>query len=178
MIPPLEKKPFSQILKGTRVVLERTSPKFTTQIWQSLQRDRARGGKLYYWINSEKEVAQSISKEPDPESNGIDYLIFRENKVIGSFHVHTVSYLDHKAEIGYALEMGEEGRGYASEALGLVENEMKRLGFHKLIISCNSKNQRSIKVAERNGFQREGLLVHDCIEDGEFRDSFVFGKLL
>lgn len=86
--------------------------------------------------------------------------------------------MDHKAEIGYGIEKGEEGHGYVSEGLMLVEGEMKRLGFNKMIINCDTGNIRSIKVAERNGFRHEGLLLQDCIEDGKFRDSMLFGKLL
>lgn len=178
MIPPLEKKPFAKILRGKRITLEITSPKHTTLIWEYLQRDRALGGRNYRWVESKKEVAQYISKEPEPDFKEVNYLIFFEERVVGSIHVHTMSYLDHKAEIGYALEKGEQGKGFASEALGLVEKEMILLGFNKLIISCNAENSRSIRVAERNGYRREGLLVQDCIENGEFRDSLVFGKLL
>jgi hypothetical protein len=178
MISALEKRPFSKTLDGNRICLVSVSPRFTTAIWEYLQRDRALGGRNYRWVQSEEDVAHYISKEPESDAREIDYLILFEGRVVGSFHVHTVSYLDHKAEIGYALEKGEEGKGFASEALGLVECEMKRLGFNKLIISCNSNNSRSIKVAERNGFHREGLLIQDCIENGEFRDSLVFGKLL
>ena len=56
--------------------------------------------------------------------------------------------------------------------------EMKRLGFNKVVINCDRNNVRSIQIAERNGFQREGLLLQDCIEDGRFRDSVIFGKIL
>ncbi|MBK7892066.1 MAG: GNAT family N-acetyltransferase [Bdellovibrionales bacterium] len=102
----------------------------------------------------------------------------KDGKAIGSFHVHTISYSDHKAEIGYGIEKGEEGKGYVSESLQLVVAEMKRLGFNKVVINCDRNNVRSIQVAERNGFQREGLLLQDCIEYGRFRDSVIFGKIL
>ncbi|MNL36375.1 Ribosomal-protein-serine acetyltransferase [compost metagenome] len=80
--------------------------------------------------------------------------------------------------MGYGIEKGEEGKGYVSEALQLVEAELKRLGFNKMIICCNSDNIRSLKVAERNNFRHEGTLLQDCIENGKFRDTIVFGKLL
>ena len=80
--------------------------------------------------------------------------------------------------IGYGIEKREEGRGYVSEALHAVLGELKRLGFNKAIINCDRENKRSVQVAERNGFLREGLLIQDCIENGRFRDSLIFGRLL
>ena len=98
--------------------------------------------------------------------------------MIGSFHMHKINYADHKTEIGYAIEKGEEGKGYVTEAFRVIEAELIRLGFNKIVITCNSDNFRSIKFAERNGFQREGLFIEDFIESGAFRDSVVFGKRL
>lgn len=178
MIPALEKKPFAQSLSGSRIRLVQSGPAYTTQVWQYIERDHKLGGDNYKWVECEAEVAKYITTEPAVDFKEIDYLILKDEKAIGSFHVHTFNYLDHKAEVGYGIEKGEEGNGYVSEALQLVAAEMKRLGFNKLIITCNTDNLRSIKVAERNGFRHEGLLLQDCIEGGKFRDSMLFGKLL
>jgi ribosomal-protein-serine acetyltransferase len=178
MIPALEKKPFAKNLEGLRIRLARTAPTHTQQVWEYIQRDHKAGGEIYSWVESEEDVAKHITAEPDENAKEIDYLIFKNSVAIGSIHIHTISYLDYKAEVGYGIEKGEEGKGYVSEALRLIETEMKRLGFNKMIINCNADNTRSIKVAERNGFRHEGLLLQDCIENGKFRDSMVFGKLL
>jgi RimJ/RimL family protein N-acetyltransferase len=174
----LDKKPFPHFLTGPRIFLALASPAYTSQVWDYIQLDHQLGGKNYSWIDGKQEVETYITHEPEPNAREFTYLILKSKRVIGTFHVHTISYLDHKAEIGYALQKGKEGFGYVSEALQLIEAEMKKLGFNKLIISCNSKNERSIQVAKRNGFHQEGLLLQDCIENGEFRDSMVFGKLL
>jgi ribosomal-protein-serine acetyltransferase len=178
MLSTLEKKQFLTVLKGSRISLVISSPAFTSQVWKYIQRDRKLGGKLYSWIESEQDVAKHVTLESNQDFKEINYLILKDENAIGSFHIHTISYLDHKAEIGYGIEKGEEGYGYVSEALMLVEVEMKRLGFNKIIINCDTGNIRSINVAQRNGFRHEGLILQDCIEDGKFRDSMLFGKLL
>jgi ribosomal-protein-serine acetyltransferase len=174
----LEKKPFATPLIGPRIQLVRSSPAYTTQVWEYIRRDHALGGINYSWVESEQDVAKHITTEPKEDPKAIDYLILKDGWAIGSFHIHSMVYMDHKAEVGYGIEKGQEGKGYVSEALQLVEAEMKRLGFNKMIINCDVKNARSIKVAERNGFRHEGLFLQDCIENGEFRDSMLFGKLL
>lgn len=177
-ISSLEKKPFSSILQGERIQLVRCGPAYTQQVWEYIQRDHALSGKNYSWVESLEDVAKHITTEPDENTKDIDYLILKDGKAIGSFHIHTISYSDHKAEVGYGIEKGEEGNGYVSESLQLVLAEMKRLSFNKAIINCDKENSRSVKVAERNGFLHEGLLLQDCIENGRFRDSMIFGKLL
>jgi RimJ/RimL family protein N-acetyltransferase len=177
-IAPLEKKPFAPKLIGARIELVQPSPIYTLHVWECIQRDHALGGTYYAWMTSKDEVAKYITAEPDPVDKEITYLILKNHKAIGSVHVHTIIYSDHKAEIGYAIEKGEEGHGYVSEAVQLLLSEMKRLGFNKAIINCDKENLRSVKVAERNGFALEGLHLQDRIENGRFRDSMIFGKLL
>ena len=177
MLDSLEKKPFAQSLKGSRIRLVRSGPLYTTQVWAYIERDHKLGGVNYSWVTCEQDVAKHITTEPNDDSD-IDYLILKDEKAIGSFHIHTLNYVDHKTEVGYGIEKGEEGKGYVSEALLLVEAELKRLGFNKMIICCNSDNIRSLKVAKRNNFHHEGTLLQDCIENGKFRDTIVFGKLL
>jgi RimJ/RimL family protein N-acetyltransferase len=48
----------------------------------------------------------------------------------------------------------------------------------KQVISCDVENKRSINTAEKSGYTREGTLIQDCIENGTFRDSAVFGKII
>lgn len=174
----LVKKPFAQVLQGPRIQLVQSGPAYAEQIWNYIQRDHKLGGKNYSWVETLADVTKHIATEPDEKANEINYLILKDSKAIGSFHVHSISYSNHKAEVGYGIEKGEEGNGYVSESLHLVLAEMKCLGFNKAVIVCNKENIRSVRVAELNGFSLEGVLQQDCIEDGQFRDSMVFGKLL
>ncbi|KYG60958.1 hypothetical protein AZI86_18750 [Bdellovibrio bacteriovorus] len=174
----LEKKPFNSLLEGPRIKMAHASPLYSQQVFDYIQRDHALGGRIYPWVKTLEEVEQYVVKPVTMESKDIHYLIFLGDKAIGSAHVHTISYLDHKAEVGYALETAEYGKGYASEALQLLLAEMKRLGFNKAIISTTQDNVASMKVAERNGFKREGLFAQDYIENGRFVDSVLYGKLL
>lgn len=174
----LEKKPFSVALSGPRIQLVRSCPEFTTKVWDCIQRDRKFGGSIYSWVKSVKDVSLHVTAEPNEDINEIDYLIIRESKVIGSFHIQKISYSDHKAELGYGVEKGEEGKGYVSDSLQLVLGELKRMKFNKVVINCDKENIRSIRLAERNGFSLEGVLIQDCIENGRFRDTMIFGKLL
>ena len=68
------------------------------------------------------------------------------------------------------------GKGLISEAIQLIETECFRLGFHRIEIRCSSRNEKSAMVALRNKYILEGYLKDEIIENGEFRDTFIFAK--
>ena len=62
-------------------------------------------------------------------------------------------------QIGYWIGERFAGQGYMSEAVGLVcEFAFARSGLHRLEAACIPDNGRSIRLLERNGFEREGVL--------------------
>ncbi len=178
MIKPLDKRLFSTNLVGTRIQLKLVSPELSEQVWEFINRDHSAGGELYIWVKSKEDVENYITKKVSENTKEQDYFIIQEDKVIGTINIHTINYLDHKAEIGYSIEKAKEGQGLVTEGVQLIEDEMKRLGFNKLIINCDINNIRSMNVAERNNYKKEGVFIQDCIENGKFRDSVLFGKIL
>lgn len=97
-------------------------------------------------------------------------------EVIGSTGLHHVNWPVRKCEIGYWVGRRHEGRGYASEAVrGLVRFASQRLGFRRLEVRCDARNERSRLVAERCGFQLEALMRDACLDvQGEVRDECVY----
>ena len=177
---PLVKSPFRKILTGPRFDLIAAHTDHAHKLWESILRDReGRKGASWRWLLSVAELSDYLAKNsPERPSGEVVYVFQKDDVIFGTFHVHTLCYSDYKTEVGYAIEKQFEGHGYVTEAITMIEAELKRLGFNKMIISCDVENTRSIKVAERSGFLREGTLLQDCIEDGKFRDSALFGKLL
>ena len=57
------------------------------------------------------------------------------------------------AEIGYFLEPGYWGAGYATEAAGLIIDLAKSLGATRIVATCHKDNNASEKVMLRLGMQ-------------------------
>lgn len=169
---------FPKLISGPRITLSQPNSSHTSFVWDWIQRDHHLGGRLYSWIESTGDVEKYITNIPENKSNEICYLIFINELVIGSFHIQNINDTNCQAEVGYSLEKGKEGHGYASEALQLIEPKLKNLGFKKLIIKCSSSNQRSSSVAIRNGFKLEKTIEKDRKENGELKDSLLFEKLI
>jgi RimJ/RimL family protein N-acetyltransferase len=83
-----------------------------------------------------------------------------------------------KFEIGYWVRTSLEGQGYVSEAVvGLTKFGFEALGARRIEIRCDERNVRSRKVAERNGYTMEGLLINDGRNnDGELYNLMIFAQ--
>ncbi len=53
--------------------------------------------------------------------------------------------------IGYAIRPSERQRGYATAATALALDECRRLGIHRVLVTCDDDNVASARVIERNG---------------------------
>ena len=93
-----------------------------------------------------------------------------------------VSALDQAAaivEIGYFGDVQTAGRGFVTEAVRAVCAFLfERVGVFKVAAICDGEHLASARVAQRSGFQEEGLLrQHALNKDGTRPDRRVFGLL-
>jgi RimJ/RimL family protein N-acetyltransferase len=81
-------------------------------------------------------------------------------------------------EIGWFLDQGYQGRGFATEA---VRRSLKflfnNLEAHKVIVITRDTNPKSYRLAERLGFHREGHLRESRIENGKRYGLIYYGML-
>ena len=91
----------------------------------------------------------------------------------------TVNAAHGKAFLGYCFHRNVWGGGYATEAAReLLRFAFTDLDLHRVTTTCDVDNQASVRVLEKIGMQREGILRHDALlRDGSWRDHFVFGIL-
>jgi [ribosomal protein S5]-alanine N-acetyltransferase len=84
----------------------------------------------------------------------------------------------HYTEIGYWLARPYWGRGIITGAVRafirylFLETELKRVTAHIF-----SHNTASVRVVEKSGFVREGLLRKHYCKDGVYYDGFLYGLL-
>lgn len=83
---------------------------------------------------------------------------------------------DHRAEFGYWLAPGARGHGHAARALRLlVEWSLADPELIRLELYAHPENARSVRVAERAGFSREGVRrAWDRGRDGKPVDAVFY----
>ncbi len=103
----------------------------------------------------------------------------KDNGFIGLVDVKNIDWNVPKAEIGYFIASNYEGKGIISKAMGnVIEYLVDTYKFKKLLCRVGSKNQGSINVAIKNGFQLEGTIRNDYrTTKGEIVDLIYYGKV-
>jgi len=78
---------------------------------------------------------------------------------------------------GYGLSPDATGQGYMTEALQeMVRVAFHDLGLHRVEVNVIPRNTRSIALAERCGFEREGLSPRYLRIAGRWEDHLRFAR--
>jgi RimJ/RimL family protein N-acetyltransferase len=104
-------------------------------------------------------------------------LIHKESGLfLGSSGLHPRDWNVPKFEVGYWCRKRFEKQGYITEAVkGILRFGFETVGAKRIVAQCDSRNQRSIRVAERAGLKREGELRQDSVGmDGTLRNMLLF----
>jgi RimJ/RimL family protein N-acetyltransferase len=90
-----------------------------------------------------------------------------------------VNSMDYRGHIGYWVAAQARGRGTCTRALRLLSRHaLDELGLQRLELITDPDNVASQRVAEKVGFQSEGVLrAHLRHPDGRIRDSVMFSLL-
>ncbi|MFC4727198.1 GNAT family N-acetyltransferase [Coralloluteibacterium thermophilus] len=84
----------------------------------------------------------------------------------------------HSAELGYWLGRRHWRRGIVGAAVAaFVPWAAERFGLRRIAAYADVRNLGSVRVLERNGFAREGLLRCRAIRDGDPQDHLAFARL-
>lgn len=102
----------------------------------------------------------------------------RSEKVLGTC---TLFHFDHdlwRCEVGFAVGRRWWGQGIGSRAVATVLRfAFDVLGVHRVEADADPRNERSLRLLERLGFEREGLLRERYRVNGEIQDAVVLGLL-
>lgn len=128
-------------------------------------------------VDQAERLAQDITRAqatPRP-----DYYLAIEDetgRLVGFARIGVGSH--RSGEVGYALRRDAWGRGYATEAAGLlVDFGFRRLGLHRITACVGPGNTASHAVLRRLGFREEGRMRDHVFTNGAWRDSVLYALL-
>lgn len=117
------------------------------------------------------------------EGEDLMYLMLKGEQLIGSCGLHRIDWSVPMGDIGYWLDQDHQGQGYATEIaaaltdLALTPAQQGGLGFERLEIRCDPRNEKSAAVPRRLGYQQEARLkrnARDAQHPERLRDTLVF----
>lgn len=174
---PLPEQP---VLRGARVLLRAARPDDVPALF-AMHSD---AGLMRYWSTppfTDIEQAHALFERNDRGVRAGDFaywLIEHEGRAIGSCTLFAVNTGQGRAEIGYALASDCWGHGYAQEALRLVlDYAFFTLGLRRIEADTDPRNAPSLRLLEKLGFAREGLLRERWLVGDELCDSVLLGLL-
>lgn len=100
------------------------------------------------------------------------------NCAMGIVAWQTLDFQNRSTSAAYWLGQDFEGQGFASEALLLTVAYAKSLGLHRIDLSIDEENTRSLSLAQRCGFVLEGILRDVEWLDGKFHSHRRFARIL
>ena len=100
------------------------------------------------------------------------------NELVGVIGLKSISMKNKKAEIGYWIGKAFWHKGYGSAAVSMmIEYAFEKLKLNKVTCITFAFNENSVKILEKFGFLREGLLRDDVFHKDNFEDNLLFGLL-
>jgi ribosomal-protein-alanine N-acetyltransferase len=101
-----------------------------------------------------------------------------EMKLVGICGYYDWAHDAMRAEIGYDLDPVYWGKGIMTEALtAVIKYGLEAMNLNRVQALIDSHNERSMRLVERLGFKKEGVLRQRSIFEGEFRDDVCFSLL-
>ncbi len=101
------------------------------------------------------------------------------SEYLGFVHLGEIERDHGRCKLGYLIgEKALWGRGYATEAVrAVVGHAFGPLGLRRIQAGAYATNPASIRVLEKTGFRREGVLRSSVRRGDVFIDEIVFGLL-
>jgi len=131
------------------------------------------------WPQTLEEVRKRFEPLPDKQMrDSIKFTIYHKQskRPIGRIGFSRIDWVNRNANI-FAI-IGEPeywGKGIAGEASKLMINYgFTELNLHKILSGVFTPNKRSLRAAEKLGFEKEGVLKEEMYVDGQYHDVHRF----
>jgi ribosomal-protein-alanine N-acetyltransferase len=125
-----------------------------------------------YELENAKTFLGWLANQPSPTVWAIEV----NGEAAGGIGIERHSDIERvSAEVGYWLGEAVWGRGIATEALRAVTAEaFTRYDLTRIYAVPFADHQASIRVLEKAGYDREGVMRQSAIKDGRIRDQALY----
>jgi len=131
----------------------------------------------YTLKNAKEWIVKDLKNQKKKKPKEINFVIDINNEVVGSISLDEIIE-KHKAKIGYWLSEKHWRKGIMSKAVKLVTGfGFKKMKLKRIYADIYYWNKASIRVLEKAGYKREGILKKNIKKDNKIFDSYLFAKI-
>jgi RimJ/RimL family protein N-acetyltransferase len=168
-------------IETDRLVLDAVEPRHGDPMFDAAETCRPYLAEWLDWAaTSSRSGVKAFAKDSARNWNrdeAYTFVIKLAGEVIGVVDLRRDS-TPNSAEMGYWMREDVSGRGYMTEAArALIEMGFATLGLHRIHLFAGVDNHASRRVAEKLGFQREGLARHGSRAINGYYDVYLYGLL-
>jgi len=122
-----------------------------------------------------QEFIAMVKKEERP----LTFAIWYKRRIAGVIGLVAQEDIYRKsAEIGYWIGEPYWGKGIATKAVELMTNYgFEHMDFLRIFAGIFEYNIGSMKVLEKNGYEKEGIFRRALIKNGQIWDEHRYGKV-
>lgn len=104
---------------------------------------------------------------------------FVDSRLVGAAGLHRFDgRRRHAATLGIGVADDHDGQGIGTALLmALLEAADRWLDLHRIELTVFIDNDRAIRLYERHGFEREGILRDWAVRDGSYVDAVAMARL-
>lgn len=120
-------------------------------------------------------------REDFSRGSALPFFIFenRSGQLLGGVTLGNIRHgVARSGHIGYWIGEKHAGQGYMLEALELLASHaFDTMRLHRIEAACIPGNRRSVRVLEKAGFTREGLLRSYLKINGIWQDHYLYALI-
>ena len=124
-----------------------------------------------------------VESRPDAWQNATEYsfaiIDSKDGSFLGGCGLSNINRTDRCVNLGYWVRTSRSGHGLApAAALGVARFAFKELELNRVEIVIATENKASMRVAEKIGALREGILRKRIVVRDTVYDAFLFSLLV
>jgi len=180
----IEKRYPPERINGPRISLLKHTLELAPKMFDYIAEDRERLAKFLPWPKHIASVDDEIKfidvcNRSWVNFEGFQFGLFRNNdgEYLGNIGSFKTSWEHHFCEIGYWILGKFEGFGYMREATTCLEQQLRQMGFNRIVIRCDKNNERSKSIPRRLGYKLEGIERDGIMVNDLFCDIEVYSKI-
>ena len=126
-----------------------------------------------YELEHAKTFLGWLANQPSPTVWAIEV----NGEAVGGIGIELHSDIERvSAEIGYWLGKPYWGRGIMTPAVkAMTRYAIDNFGLTRVFAVISARNTGSMRVVEKAGYVREGLMRQSAIKNGQVQDQYLYG---